>query len=140
LKKIYFCGSIRGGRQLAATYEKLISLLQNYGEVLTEHIGEKSVIMSESESYTDGFIYERDMSWLKESDLVIAEVTTPSLGVGYEIGYAVETKKPVLGLYHEESGHKLSAMISGCPEIKLIKYKQIEDLKDVIEEFIQDIK
>jgi len=122
---------------MAGTYEKLISLLQNYGRVFTEHIGEKSVIMSETESYTDEYIYERDMSWLKESDLVIAEVTTPSLGVGYEIRYAVETKKPVLALYHEEAGNNLSAMISGCPDIKLIKYKQIEDLKDIIEEFIR---
>ena len=122
---------------MAGTYEKLIRLLENYGEVLTEHIGEKSVIMSETESYTDEYIYERDMSWLKESDLVIAEVTTPSLGVGYEIRYAVETNKPVLALYHEEAGHKLSAMISGCTDIKLYKYNQFEDLKNIIEEFIR---
>lgn len=137
MMKIYFCGSIRGGRDLAATYEQLIAMLQNYGEVLTEHIGEKNVIMSESKSYSDDYIYERDMEWLAASDIVIAEVTTPSLGVGYEIGYAVEKKKPILCLYNEEASFKLSAMISGCPEIKTIQYKKLEDLKDPLEKFIR---
>jgi hypothetical protein len=36
---IYFCGSIRGGRNLAATYEKMIEMLKSYGKVLTEHLG-----------------------------------------------------------------------------------------------------
>lgn len=122
---------------MAKTYERLIALLQNYGKVLTEHIGEKNVIMSESASFTDKYIYERDMSWLKESDIVIAEVSTPSLGVGYEIGYAIQVKKPVLCLYREGAEHQLSAMISGCPELKMISYKRIDELKESIEEFIQ---
>jgi len=36
---IYFCGSIRGGRDLAATYDKMITMLGTYGKVLTEHLG-----------------------------------------------------------------------------------------------------
>lgn len=122
---------------MAENYEQLIALIQQYGEVLTEHIGDKNVIMSESTSYTDEYIYERDMKWLKESDFVIAEVSTPSLGVGYEIGYAVQVKKPVLCLYKEGAEHQLSAMISGCPELHVICYKDIEELRDPIEAFIQ---
>jgi len=139
LKKIYFCGSIRGGRQLAATYEKLISLLQNYCEVLTEHIGEKSVIMSESRSYTDEYIYERDMSWLKESDLVIAEVTTPSLGVGYEIGRAIENNIPVFCFYKNDPDFKLSAMIAGSDNINCISYSNAELLFQSIDTIFQNI-
>lgn len=125
---------------MAESYEQLIAMLQNFGKVLTEHIGDKNVIMSESTSYTDEYIYERDMSWLKESDFVVAEVSTPSLGVGYEIGYAVHVKKPVLCLYKEGAEHQLSAMISGCAELHVICYKEIEELKDPIEEFIQGRK
>ncbi len=123
---------------MAETYEQLIALLQNYGEVLTEHIGDKNVIMSESASFTDDFIYKRDMSWLKESDLVIAEVSTTSLGVGFELGYAVEVKKPVLCLYREGAPHAISAMISGCSDIKVVNYKEVSELKNPIEKFIQD--
>ena len=37
--KIYFCGSIRGGRQDADLYARLIEHLKTYGPVLTEHVG-----------------------------------------------------------------------------------------------------
>ena len=42
--KIYFCGSIQGGRQDAALYAQLIKKLQAYGEVLTEHVGSDETI------------------------------------------------------------------------------------------------
>ena len=48
---------------------------------------------------TEEFIYNRDVDWLRESDCVIAEVTQPSLGVGYELGFAESLKIPVLCLY-----------------------------------------
>lgn len=37
--KIYFAGSIRGGRQDTALYERIIKQLQQYGHVFTEHVG-----------------------------------------------------------------------------------------------------
>ena len=36
--RIYFCGSIRGGRQDADVYQKIVRKLQTFGEVLTEHV------------------------------------------------------------------------------------------------------
>ena len=35
---------------------------------------------------------------------IVAEVTQPSLGVGYEIGRAVDMKKPILCLYRPQEG------------------------------------
>lgn len=35
---IYFCGSIRGGRQDVAIYQQIVTYLKNYGRVLTEHV------------------------------------------------------------------------------------------------------
>ena len=55
--------------------------------MLTEHVGRKNVEKSE-EGNSDTYIFERDVSWLKSSDVMIADVTVPSLGVGYEIGFA----------------------------------------------------
>ena len=37
---IYFCGSIRGGRQDQALYAKIIDTLKTYGTVFTEHVGD----------------------------------------------------------------------------------------------------
>lgn len=36
--KIYFCGSIRGGRDDVNIYRRLVEKLQSYGTVLTEHV------------------------------------------------------------------------------------------------------
>lgn len=44
---IYFCGSIRGGRDDAALYKRIIDQLRDYGEVLTEHIGDANVLDKE---------------------------------------------------------------------------------------------
>lgn len=41
--KIYFAASIRGGRQDAHIYSKIVALLKNYGRVLTEHVGDQSL-------------------------------------------------------------------------------------------------
>ena len=134
--KIYFCGSIRGGRDLAETYAKIIKLLQTHGTVLTEHIADPLIIQKEEESQSDDEIYFQDISWLQESDIVVAEVTTPSIGVGFEIGYAVRMQKPILCLYNDSASHKISAMISGCPELKTIHYQSVGDLQNPIDDFI----
>ncbi|KAF5897383.1 2'-deoxynucleoside 5'-phosphate N-hydrolase 1, partial [Clarias magur] len=59
----------------------------------------------------DEAIYDRDMEWLPESDVVVAEVTHPSFGVGYEIGQAMVLKKRTLCLFRPSSGKVLPAMI-----------------------------
>lgn len=136
MKRIYFCGSIRGGQDLVETYARIINLLQKHGKVLTEHIADPNILEKEEQLQTDNDIYEQDISWLKESDIVIAEVTVPSIGVGYEVGYAVRMKKPILCLYKEGADHKISAMISGCPDVEIVHYKSFDKLKAPIEDFI----
>ena len=41
---IYFCGSIRAGREDAALYRRIIDQLKEYGDVLTEHIADADVL------------------------------------------------------------------------------------------------
>jgi len=94
--KIYFAGSIRGGRDDKKLYEDIIKTLSTYGEVLTEHVGNQKLTASGEDGSTDEYLYKRDMNWLKESDVVIAEVSTPSLGVGYELAKAEEWGKKIL--------------------------------------------
>ena len=131
---IYFAGSIRGGRGDRALYGHIIRLLQSYGRVLTEHIADEG-LTQEGESLGDAEIHDRDMDWLRSASCVVAEVTTPSLGVGYEIGRAVELKIPVLCLFRSEEGKKVSAMIAGCPGVTMKQYTVISDLAGVFDEF-----
>jgi len=134
--KIYFCGSIRGGRELASGYREIIRILGESGKVLTEHLGNDQKIKEKDALMADREIHDRDLEWLVESDLVVAEVTVPSLGVGYEIGRAIQYRKPVLCLFRENAGKRLSAMIAGSPDVEVYQYVEPGDLKEKLKEFI----
>ena len=134
--KIYFAGSIRGGREDADLYEEIIDYLKEYGEVLTEHIGKKDMHKMGEKHMSDREIHDRDMDWLDESDCIVAEVTVVSLGVGYEIGRAVEKGKKILCLYRPQEGKRLSAMISGSQEVTNAEYRTLDEAKDVIMQFL----
>jgi len=134
--KIYFAGSIRGGREDAVLYLQIIDYLKTFGEVLTEHIGDPKLTHLGDDGPSDKYIHDRDMEWLKSSDVLIAEVTAVSMGVGYEIGRAVEMGKKVLCLFRPDSGKNLSAMISGCDGLQLVNYSGLEEAKEVISEFL----
>ena len=132
--KIYFCGSIRGGRTDQELYHELISYLKLFGSVLTEHIGEKEL---KTDMHLPAIvIYQRDMDWLDSADIVIAEVSTPSLGVGFEIAKSVSMNKKILCLSKSERNDNLSAIISGCPNLQLAVYSGITEAKSAIRIFI----
>lgn len=135
--KIYFGGSIRGGRSDVDLYAELIELLEDHGEVLTEHVGTEDVEAKEApQGLSDGEIHDQDLAWLREADVVVAEVTTPSLGVGYEIGRAVEWGKPVLCLYRPDGDHALSAMIRGNDAVTVAEYREPAALESRLAEFV----
>ena len=135
---IYFGGSIRGGRSDVDLYAKLIDALERHGTVLTEHVGEADVeAKEEAAGLSDADIYEQDVAWLRQADVVVAEVTTPSLGVGYEIGRAVAWEKPVCCLYRPESEHELSAMIRGNDAVSVVEYRDFETAETALEEFVR---
>lgn len=87
MRKVYFAGSIRGGRVDAELYGRIIRYMQKTAVVLTEHVGSPHLNLLE-QGKRDVEIYDQDTAWLRESDVLIGECTCPSLGVGYELAYA----------------------------------------------------
>ena len=136
-KKVYFAGSIRGGRDYAQFYTELISYIKSKNAiVLTEHIGDNNLLKQEK-ALTDKEIYLRDIAWLKECDIVIAECTKPSLGVGYELAYAEKLNKPVTVLYRNKECN-LSAMISGDEYFKIFSYETKEEAFNIIDKILNN--
>jgi nucleoside 2-deoxyribosyltransferase len=135
--KIYFAGAIRAGRDDAAMYETMITWLRSYGEVLTGHVGNPALSKRGDDGPNDRHIHDRDMAWLASCDLVVAEVTAPSLGVGYELGWATALNKPALCLHRTKAGRPLSAMIGGSPGIQTTAYTSMDEAKKIMEEFIK---
>ncbi len=137
---IYFAGSIRGGREDAKLYGELIDFIKRYGNVLTEHIGDQSLTEENGEGLHSRYIYERDITWLHSADVLIAEVSTPSLGVGFEIAKATQWEKKILCLYNPRKGKTLSSMIAGCPLITNVEYITVEEAKNAVDHFIKDLQ
>ena len=135
--KIYFAGAIRGGREETDIYNNIITYLSSKAEVLTEHVGSSELMTIGETNRSDGEIFLRDMEWLQSADLLIAEVTTPSLGVGYELGIAEKLKIPALCLYRPIKGKRLSAMISGNEKFNCQAYQTLDDAKVHINKFLK---
>lgn len=145
MKNIYFAGSIRGGRADAALYKRIITYLQQElgCKVLTEHVGDLSLSQKEGSTpknlkageNVDQAIYLQDTGWLKESDIVIAECTTASLGVGYELAFAEKLGKPVHIFYNTERT-RLSAMLTGNSYFHIHPYTQEEEIFPVLDSIL----
>ena len=130
-RKVYFAGSIRGGRADADVYHRMIEHIKQTDTVLTEHVGHLNL----KESRGDRAIYEQDTAWLRESDLLIGECSCPSLGVGYELAYAERYGKPC-HLFYNKSKCQLSAMLTGNPYFHIYPYSQIDEVLVMLDDIL----
>ena len=132
--KIYFAGSIRGDAAKKETFKQIIDFLKKQGHtVLTEHIAVDNIQQLERKN-TDDYIYKRDIAWLENSDVVVAEATGPSFGVGFEVAYAASLGKQVYLFYDKNAEKSVSAMVTGnCHEkIKVVPYADFSDIEKVL--------
>lgn len=134
-KKIYFAGSIRGGRDFAHLYRKIIERIQANNICLTEHIGQADLNLKEQGRTNDAKIYNQDTAWLRESDMVVAECSNASLGVGYELAYA-ESRHIPCHIYYNKSKTQLSAMLTGNAYFNIYPYQTEEELFDMLHKLL----
>ena len=139
--KIYFAGAIRGGRDDAKLYKKIIAYLENMGQVLTEHVGNQDLCNMGEKGGIDTAIYKRDMEWLESSHCVVAEVSAPSHGAGFEISYALFVMNIPVLIFHSRKGKRLSAMLQGCdlPNITVIHYSDFGEIEVRLREFLHRV-
>jgi 2'-deoxynucleoside 5'-phosphate N-hydrolase len=132
---IYCAGPIEGDTTFQENYKEIIQIVETLGHTALAEFSSKLptlILLSESQIYT------RDIKWIDGSKLMIAEVSGPSLGVGFEISYALfERKIPVLAVYNDKVKN-VSAMITGCnnPKLSVKKYYNADDLTRIIRNFI----
>ena len=137
--KIYFAGAIAGGRNDLGTYEHVVEHLKSRGHAVpTHHVADPRVLEREA-AVSPREVYERDIEWMRESDTVVAEVSTPSLGVGYEIAWALQQGKPVLCLFRD--GLSISKMITGnsSPRLCVRTYRDLGELDRNVDAFLESL-
>lgn len=135
MKKIYFAGSIRGGRVDAELYHRIIRYMQRTCVVLTEHVGSPHLNLME-QGKRDQDIYDQDTAWLRESDILIGECTCPSLGVGYELAFAEAHGVPC-HIFYDKTKTQLSAMLTGNPYFHIHPYESEADIYPLLDSVLK---
>ena len=131
-KKVYFAGSIRGGRVDAELYRRIIAYINRTDTVLTEHVGDLSLSVLEGSASAEAAIYDQDTARLRECDLLVAECTCPSLGVGYELAYAEKLGKPC-HVFYDRGKTQLSAMLTGDPYVVIHPYTGEDEIYPLLD-------
>jgi 2'-deoxynucleoside 5'-phosphate N-hydrolase len=135
---VYFACSITGGRDFESVFAAITAALLTDGhEVPTAHLADPGVMELEGK-VNPRDVFERDTAWIRTCQALVAEVSTPSHGVGYEVAYALSVGKPVLCVYRE--GQPLSKMLSGNsqPGISVRSYRDHDEAVAIIRAFLRD--
>ena len=132
---IYCAGPIRGNTKYRNDFAEIIRHIKSLGHTALSEINEEfksNIPLNERE------IFNRDIKWIEKSSILIAEVSAPSLGVGFEISYALYKQRiPVLALFNKDADN-VSAMIAGCSSdlLSVKKYSDTEHLNKLVAAFI----
>jgi 2'-deoxynucleoside 5'-phosphate N-hydrolase len=134
--RIYLACTVRGDRGAVAALRSLVESLERDGHtILTKHLLDDDVDTAEA-SLEDGAVYARDVRWLESADVVIADASGSSYGVGFEVGYVLgrsdRTNQRVVLLYDTARRDKISRLIAGNnhPRCTVLTYKNPADLVD----------
>ena len=137
---VYFSCSLTGGRADQTIYAAIVDHLLASGiDVPTAHLARPEVMALER-IVDPQEVYRRDIAWIEACDAMVAEVSTPSHGVGYELAYALGLKKPVLACFREAA--TVSKMITGNSQesLRILAYSETASLLEEIETFLATVK
>jgi len=136
---IYFACSITGGREFETVYQSIVQALEADGHhIPTSHLASSEVMDMERVILAED-VFTRDIEWINTAHALVAEVSTPSHGVGYEIAYALSLGKPVLCLHQQ--GRKVSKMLTGntFPNIRVQAYETQEQAINSARDFLSSL-
>ena len=137
---LYFACSLTGGREDEPVYGAIVDhLLEQGHHIPTAHLAREEVMLEER-SIDPREVYERDTEWIQGCDALIAEVSTPSHGVGFEIAFALGLGKPVLCCHRHAV--PVSKMITGNPSplLTIQSYEGVKQALNAVDDFLRQIR
>jgi 2'-deoxynucleoside 5'-phosphate N-hydrolase len=136
---------MRGDRGAVVVARALADALECMGHtVLTRHLLADDVETGEA-ALTERAVFERDLQWLESADMIIAEASGSSYGVGFEVGYVLgrsnATSQRVLLLYDMQRRSMVSRLIPGNshPNCTTYPYRDGEDLLRFVTTFLAPV-
>lgn len=139
--KIYFSASISNIGKFRNNYTAIVDALEKLGHnVIADHVIKKSARSDyETQTEKEALAIQRKMaSWKMQADMCVFEVSSPSLGVGQEIAFALANKKQVLALHVKDTKPHL-LRDEGEDSLYIAEY-ELENLKHILEEYIDYAK
>jgi nucleoside 2-deoxyribosyltransferase len=137
--KVYFGFTVAGDRSAIEAARRVVALLEEKGhEVLTRHLVSDDA-WAQDRLIPPQQVYERDMKWLDQCDLFVAEVSGSSFGLGFEAGYLLGAgSKKVILLYRRELAGRISLLITGNshPNCVLAPYTDVEELETFVNDHL----
>lgn len=124
---IYFSGAITGGRGDVPLYRRIVETLEADGHRVFAGVVAATDVTASGEALDAESIFERDLKWIGDvaasKGILVAEVSQPSTGVGYEIAAArYRFGIPVICLYRPMYTKRCTAMVTGDRGIETIEY------------------
>src|ERR1700675_1859838 len=129
--KIYFGFTVAGDRSAVMVARKIVGILEEMRhEVLTRHLVQDNAWEADR-SITSKEVYLRDMNWLEQCEMFVAEVSGSSFGLGFETGYLLgATTKKVVLFYRRDVESTISLLITGITHrnCKLVPYSDFKEV------------
>ena len=125
--KIFFTYKRKGSLDVAENHSKIEDFLKNYGTIISKDIRSKSIGLN-GEELNNNQILQRNLDLIRSSDVLIADVSNPSLGVGYQIHFAKTLNKKIICLYQLQVKKDLSPIIDGDEYLEILKFNNVEEI------------
>jgi len=138
--KIYLGFTVAGDRSSVEAAKKILGVLQSMGhEVLTSHLVEEDAWEADRLVMPQE-IFARDMGWLAECDVFVAEVSGSSFGLGFETGYLLgATQKKTILFYERAAERRISLLIVGNTHRNciLVPYSRLDELEGMVRQRLE---
>jgi len=135
--RVYLAAAMTSPERDLPAIAALVAHLERSGhEVPTRHVAEPNGRELDA-ALTDEQLAARDLDWLASSDAVIAEVTTPSHGVGVEVMAAVQRLVPVLLLHRCDQ--RVSRLLLGLPFVRSTAYRDLVEATTAVDGFLANV-
>lgn len=107
--------------------EKISNIISNLGE---EIISDWVTLKNPNPGLDERGIFERDYLAIKSCEVMLAEVSEPSIGIGMEIMLAHTLKKKIICIHQNK---KISNFLKGIPNVSILSYDDIRSLEQKLE-------
>lgn len=134
--RIYLAAAMTNRERDADTIAAILAAIEGAGhEVPTRHVASRNG-RTDDLALTPAELTARDLGWLHGCDALIAEVSTPSHGVGVEVMAALHALIPVLLVWRNDA--VVSRMLLGLPGLEIGSYATTGEACTLVSAFLAD--